>query len=77
MVHVLDRLGDEPSVGTRRIGDDVNFAVGVTVDEEEEFDALTSGVGVIKAAFHAAGIGTAQLIAPRDLRSGVVPLQPV
>lgn len=72
----LDRLGDEPSVGTRRINDDVEFTVGVTVDEVEEFNALASGAGLIKAAFHAAGIGTAQLIVPRDLRSRVAPLQP-
>lgn len=76
VVDDLDRSPVEPSVGTRRIDDDVEFTVGVTVDQKEEFDALTFGVGVVKAAFHAAGIGTEQLIVPRDLRSRVVPLQP-
>lgn len=72
----LDRLPIEPSVGTCRVGDDVSLTVCVTVDEDEEIDALTFGVAVIKAAFHAARIGTAGRVVPRDLRSRVVPLQP-
>jgi hypothetical protein len=76
VVDDLDRLPVEPSVGTRRVDDEVVFNVVVTVDEEEEFGALAFGVGVIKAAFHASGIGTAQLIVPRELRSRVIPLQP-
>ena len=76
VVDDLDRLPLEPSVGTCRVGDDVRFTVGVTVDQEEEFEALTAGVAAVKAAFHAAGVGTAGLVVPRDLRSRVVPLQP-
>ncbi len=34
--------------------------------QEEEFEALASGVGIIKAAFQAAGIGATQLV-PHDL----------
>jgi hypothetical protein len=77
VVDDLDRLPIEPSVGTSRVGDHVHVTVGVTVDEEEEFDALAFGVAAVKAAFHAAGVGTAGLVVPRDLRSRVVPLQPV
>jgi hypothetical protein len=76
VVDDLDRLPVEPSVGTRRVGDEVNVTVGVAVDQAEEFEALTFGVAVVRAAFHAAGIGTAGLVVPRDLRSRVVPLQP-
>lgn len=76
VVDDLDRLSVEPSVGTRRIDDNVEFTVGVTIDEGEEFEALTLGLGVIKGAFDAAGIGTAKLVEPRDLRSRVMPLQP-
>lgn len=76
VVDELDRLPIEPSVGTRRVDDQVHVTVGVTVDEVEEFEALTFGVAAVKAAFHAAGVGTAGLVVPRDLRSRVVPLQP-
>lgn len=76
MVDELDELPVEPSVSTHRIGDYLGVAIEVTVDEEEEFEALAFGVTTIKAAFHTAGIGTAGLVVPRDLRSRVVPLQP-
>jgi hypothetical protein len=72
VVDDLDELSVEPSVGTRRVGDDVEFTVDVTVDEEDEFEALTSGLAAIKAAFHAAGVGTANFPVSRDLRSRVV-----
>lgn len=75
VVDDLDRLSLEPSVGTSRQGDDVDVTVAVTVSEAQELEALTLGVSAIKAAFHAAGIGTAGMIAPRDLRSRVLPLQ--
>ena len=74
---VVDDLDSvEPSVGTTRLGDDVRFTVGVTVDHAEEFEALAAGVSAVKAAFHAAGIGTSGLGVPRNLRSRVEPLQP-
>jgi len=76
VVDDLDQQSMDPSVGTGRIGDDVAFLVGVTVDRDEEFDALTAGLTAVKAAFHAGGIGTAGLVVPRQLRSRVVPLQP-
>lgn len=75
MVDDLDRLSLEPSVGTSRQDEGVDVTVTVTVGEVEELEALTLGVSAIKAAFHAAGIGTAGLISPRDLRSRVLPLQ--
>lgn len=75
VVDDLDRLPVEPSVATRRVDNDVRFTVGVTVDEVEEFDALTLSVGIIKAAFYTAAIGTAELV-PHDLRCRVMPLQP-
>ncbi|HVE46552.1 MAG TPA: hypothetical protein VNA57_07375 [Acidimicrobiales bacterium] len=74
LVDNLDHSPVEPSVGTRRIDDHVEFIVGVTVDQDEEFEALAFGVGIIKAAFQAAGMGAAQLV-PHDLRSRVLPLQ--
>lgn len=73
IVDDLDRLPLEPSVGTRRVGDQVLVTVGVTVDENDEFEALTFGLAAIRAAFHAAGLGTAALGVPRDLRSRVMP----
>lgn len=72
IVDDLDDLNLEPSVGTCRVGDDVRFTVGVVVDGEEEFDALSHGVPAVKAAFHSAGLGTARLLVPRELHSRVV-----
>lgn len=76
IVDDLDRLPIEPSVSTHRVGDDLNLVVSVTVEEDEELDALAFGVAAVKAAFHAAGIGTAGLTVPRDLRSRVLAHQP-
>jgi hypothetical protein len=76
VVDDLDRQPLEPSVGTARVGDDVRFTVGATLDRDEAFEALSDGVAAVRAAFHAAGIGTAALGVPRDLRSRVEPLQP-
>ena len=72
VVDDLEELSVEPSVGTRRVGDDVEFTVDVTVDENDEFEALTVGLAAIKAAFHAAGVGTANFPVSRDVRSRVV-----
>lgn len=72
LVEDLDHLPVEPSVGTRRIDDNIELIVGVTVDKDEEFGALVFGVGIIKAAFQATA--TAQLVS-HDLRSRVLPLQ--
>jgi hypothetical protein len=76
VVDELDRLPLEPSVGTVRVGDNIEMTVSVTVDEPEEWDALAYGVSAMKSAFHAAGITTAGLVAPQDLRSHVTPLLP-
>lgn len=72
VVDDLDRFGAGPSVGTRRVGDDVELAIGVTVDEAEELDALASALSIALSAFDAAGIGTAGSAVPSDLRSRVV-----
>ncbi len=71
----LDRLPVEPSVGTVRNGEDVDVTVTVTVDQVQELDALAYAISAVKAAFRAAGIGTAGLVPLRDLRSRVLPLQ--
>ena len=73
IVDELDHLGVEPSVGTTRVGGQVVVTVGVTVERDEEFEALTFAVAAIKAAFHSAGLATAGLAVPRDLRSRVMP----
>lgn len=75
VVDDLDRLPLEPSVGSVRVGDDIEVTVSVTVDEREEFDALARAVAAAKTAFRAAGIGTALHVVPRDVRSHVRPLQ--
>lgn len=75
VVDDLDRLLLDPSVGTVRVGDDVEIAVSVTVDESEEWDALSTALSAAKAAFLAAGIGTEGVVVPRDLRSQVKPRQ--
>lgn len=75
LVDGLDGVDAEPSVGTERMGQDLHITVGVTVDVDEEFDALARGVALIKTAFESAGIGTAGLVVPRDLQSRVLPLQ--
>ncbi len=71
----LDRLPVEPSVGTVGNGEDVDVTVTVTVDQVQELDALAYAISAVKAAFRAAGIGTAGLVPLRDLRSRVLPLQ--
>jgi hypothetical protein len=76
VVDELDERSMEPSVGTARSGDAVRFTVAVTIDQDEEFDALAAGVAAVKAAFDAAGLGVSELGVPRDLRSRVEPLQP-
>jgi hypothetical protein len=75
VIDELDQSTTEPSVGTERVGSDLQIVVEVTVDVDEEFDALTFGLAAIKNAFSTAGVGTAGVTAPRDLRSRVLPLQ--
>jgi hypothetical protein len=75
VVDDLDVLLLDPSVGTTRVGNDVEVTVSVGVDESEEWDALAAAIAAAKSAFHTAGIGTAGLVVPRDLRSQVKPLQ--
>ncbi len=76
IVDDLDRLALEPSVGALRVADDLRLTVGVTVDRDEEFEALGAAVAAVKSSFQGAGIGTAGLVVPRQLRSRVEPLQP-
>lgn len=75
VVDDLDLVALDPSVGTVRVGDDVEVTVSMAVDEPDEWNALTRGVSAMRTAFHAAGIGTAGLVVPRDLRSHVTPVQ--
>lgn len=74
VVDDLDQLAAEPSVGTRRVDDDLELSVAVTIDDDEEFDALTRAVAAIKAALKIAGVVTTGLVAPHELRSRVVSL---
>ncbi len=76
LVDDLEKAGLDPSVETRRLGDDVEVSVRLNTADDHEVDALEHAIVALKTAFHAAGIGTAGLIAPRDLRSRVLPLQP-
>jgi hypothetical protein len=79
---VVDVLDDEPvapSVGTRRVGDDVDMTIGVVVDDDDRFEALRHGAAIISAALQAViGIGAARLVVPSDdpLTSSVRVLQP-
>jgi hypothetical protein len=73
IVDHLDERSVDPSVGTRRQGDDVAVSVVVTIAEAQEFDAMAAGVAATKAAFVAAGVGAAGVAEPHDLRSRVLP----
>lgn len=64
IVDELDHLPVEPSVGTTRVGDEVQVTVGVVVEDDGTIDAMTHGIAVIKAAFHAAGLDTSELHPP-------------
>lgn len=73
VVDHLDTLAVEPSVGTRREGDDIAVSVALTIAEDQELDAMAAGVAATKSAFVAAGIGSTGAAVPRDLRSRVLP----
>jgi hypothetical protein len=75
VIDQLDDLTTEPSIGSERVGSDLRITVEVTIDEDEELDALPLGLAAIKTAFQAAGVGAAGVVVPRDLRSRVLPLQ--
>ena len=77
VVDELDHLPVEPSVGTARAGDDIDMTIGVVVDDEDQFEALRHGVAIIRTGLHAAGMGTAGLVVPRDelMRSSVRALE--
>ena len=77
---VVDRLDEqafEPSVGTARIGTDVEITVVVTIPDPVGWEALTQGLAAVRDAFQAADVGpTGVFGAPRDVRSHLTPLQP-
>lgn len=78
-VDELDHLPVAPSVGTRRVGNEIDMTIGVVVDDEDQFEALGHGVAIIGAGLQSAiGVGAARLVVPRDdgLRSSVRVLQP-
>lgn len=54
IVDELDHLDVEPSVGTRRIGDEVEMTVGVVVEDDGTIDAMTRGIATIGPALRAA-----------------------
>lgn len=74
VVDDLDRLSGEPSVGTHRVGDDVEVTVAVTIDDADEFNALTRAVAAIQSGLQTAGAGTPGLVTAKELRSRVVSL---
>jgi hypothetical protein len=67
IVDELDHLPVEPSVGSVRRGDEIDLTVGVVVDDDGSIDAMTHGLAVIKAAFHAAMLDTSELGVPVGL----------
>lgn len=73
IVDHLDPLAVEPSVGTRREGDDLAVSVALTVAEDQELDAMVAGVAAMRSAFVEAGIGATGAAVPSDLRSRVLP----
>src|SRR5262245_13809444 len=76
MVDRLDEQALGPSVGTARVGDDVEFTVVVTMLDPVGWEALTQGLAAVRDAFQTADVGPAGVGAPRDLRSHLTPLQP-
>jgi hypothetical protein len=76
VVDELDARSLDPSVGTARVGDDVELTVVVTMPDPVGWEALTQGVAAVRGAFEAADVGAVGLGAPRDVRSHVTPLQP-
>jgi len=72
----LDGHSLEPSVGTARVGDDVEFTVVVTMPDPMGWEALTQGIAAVRRAFRAVDAGPVGLDSPRDVRSHVTPLQP-
>ena len=53
----LDHLSVQPSVATRRVGDEVEVTIAVSVDAHDHFRALGTGAVVISAGLRALGIG--------------------
>lgn len=74
LIDELDHLPVEPSVGTVRLGDDIEMTIGVVVDKDDQFEALREGAAIIKLGLlKAIGTGAAASAFPRDdlLRSSV------
>ncbi len=63
VVDKLDQLAVDPSVGTRRVDGDVDMTIGVTIDEDDQFEALRRGAAVIATGLQLCGIGAGQLVA--------------
>ena len=76
VVDELDKQSLEPSVGTARVGDDVEFTVVVTMPDPAGWEALTEGLAAVRRAFRAVDAGPVGLGSPRDVRSHATPLQP-
>lgn len=78
VVDELDDLPVSPSVGTRRVGDDIEMTIGVVVDDEDRFEALRHGAAIISAGLQSTIVsGPDRHVVPRDeaLRSSVRFLQ--
>jgi hypothetical protein len=75
LIDELDTRAVDPSVSTHQLGDSVHVSVALTVDSDEEFDALTTAVADLQAALRVVNVGLSRPAAPRDVQSRVLPLQ--
>lgn len=78
VVDELDQLAVEPSIGTHRVGDDIDMTIGVVVDDEDEFEALRHGAAIISAGLRSTdGPGAERMSMPsaNGLRSSTRVLQ--
>src|SRR2546426_7335061 len=73
LIDELDHLPVEPSVGTAREGEDITMTVGVVVDVNDEFEALSEGSAIIAAGLKAVGLARRSDV---DLQTTVRLLQP-
>ena len=76
VVDQLDEQALEPSMGTVRVGDDVEITVVVTMPDPAGWEAFTQGLSAVSDAFQAAEVTAIGVGAPRDVRSHMTPLQP-
>lgn len=72
VVDALDALAVEPSVGTTRVGEAVDFTVAVIVEAANEMAAVRVAAPLIENAFSHARLDTSELFGGLRLRSSVL-----